>query len=103
MNKEQKKFSLGLEKVLREMCRRVGARYEDVDFSDPEWFYQYEWTEEEEEDFVKWLTKELVSDAQLRKDLMRYPTSRKKYLQRFAEVFTANYGWRLKETMKEER
>jgi len=97
MSEKQKKFNWGLEYVLREMCRRVGARYEGIDFSDPTWFYKYEWTQEEEEDFANWLTKELISNPQLRNDLMKYPTSQRRYLRRFAEVFTANYGWRLKE------
>ena len=100
---EQQGFNPSLEKVLREMCRRVGARYEDIDFSDPAWFLKYEWTESEEEDFINWLTKELALDAQLRKDLMRYPTTRRKLLRRFAELFAANFGWRLKEDKEGER
>ncbi len=41
---EERRFSEGLERVLREMCKRAGVRFEDVDFSDPEWYLKHEWT-----------------------------------------------------------
>ena len=93
---EERRFSEGLERVLREMCKRAGVRFEDVDFSDPEWYLKHEWTLEEEADFVEWLTTELSRDGALRRELMEIPFSNKRHLRMFAIYFVSNYGWKVK-------
>ena len=41
--------------ILTEMCKRVGLKYEDVDFSKEGWYMAHTWTEQEQDDFRKWL------------------------------------------------
>ena len=49
-----------LKEILTEMCRRVGADYDKIDFKKEGWFRDYTWTEEEQEDFHQWLGNKLV-------------------------------------------
>lgn len=70
-----------------------GGKWEDFDFSKPQWFWDYEWTEEEEEKFVEWLA------MFLRKH--KYARAKKKYRGIDEGIYKArklvvNYGWKVK-------
>ena len=41
-----------LEKILTKMCEVVGAKYGSVDFTSELWFWQYSWTQEQENEFI---------------------------------------------------
>lgn len=41
--------------ILTEMCKRIGVGIKTVDFSKKDWFLQHKWTQEDEDDFRKWL------------------------------------------------
>ena len=43
------------EEILAEMCKRVGVDAKTFDFSKKNWYWEHEWTIEEEDDFQKWL------------------------------------------------
>jgi len=87
-----------LKTVLKEMCDRVGADFEDIDFGNEKWFMKnHSWTEKEEEDFVKWFTDELMNNASLRKKFLKYPRKNKKKCRKAAQWFCFEYGWRLKD------
>jgi len=81
--------------VLEEMCRRVGTRFEDVDFSDEKWFTKHSWTAEEDKRFQKWLADYLYRNTEARKELTACPRDKKR-LREFAEWFSHDYGWSLK-------
>jgi len=46
--------------VLKEMCKRVGADYDTIDFSQDGWYLDHEWTIDEEKDFINWLADKMV-------------------------------------------
>lgn len=87
-------FSKGLIKVLTEMCNRVGADYEKVNFSKDFWYTDFEWTREEEIEFQKWLAH--TTDSEIIYDFFGRKVSQKRKDQ-MAEYFVNVYGWKLKE------
>jgi hypothetical protein len=90
-------FSKGLEYILREMCSRVGADYDKMDFNKENWFWEYQWTREEEEDFIKWLAKKIRKDRKVRTLFWTDRKVTEKEAEMGARMFVFNYGWKLKE------
>lgn len=43
------------DEILKEMCRRVDVNYNTFDFGKPNWYWEKEWTPEEENKFRIWL------------------------------------------------
>ena len=82
----------GVEYVLKKQCEFVGIDYNKFDFSVPNWFMKYKWTEKAQELFIEWLTEELKRDW-VRKDLMRIQSNNKKLRRKAAEGWAFNYGW----------
>ena len=81
--------------VLKEMFKRVGAedKYDTFDFKKKNWFWDYTWTLEEEQDFIKWVGKFLKEK--------RYVGKGKKRGMDWgvyeAIKIVGNYGWRTKQ------
>ena len=80
--------------ILKEMCLRVGAYYDKIDFKSNDWYLQYFWNEEEEKDFVNWLSDYLYNNTKARNSLVTFPRKNKKETRKVAEEFVWNYGWR---------
>lgn len=92
----KKQFSESLQTVLKEMCNRVGADYDSIDFSNELWYSKYEWTIQEEKQFEKWMIDYLYKNTKARKELMNCSYLKKKsYLEKVAREFTFQYGWSL--------
>ena len=93
MNKET-------EIIFKEMCTRVGADYEQIDFQEEKWFYKYQWTQTEEEDFKNWLSEHIYNLPIKRLRLLtKFPhiiRKRKKQSRKFATELVDNYGWKIK-------
>jgi len=85
-----------LKEILIEMCKRVNAKYEDIDFKKEQWFLEYEWTNEEETSFINWLVDYMKQNKEARDTLMMFPRNNKRDLERFANSFIFNYGWKYK-------
>ena len=85
-----------LRTILKEMSKRVDADFDSLEFTNPDWFRQCEWTEEEQNEFNKWLIKYLRDNTKARNELMSIPSKNKVFLQKFADSFSFNYGWKLK-------
>jgi hypothetical protein len=85
-----------LNTVLKEMCHRVGADFNKIDFPSGGWFLEATWTQEEEEDFKKWLADYIYNNKEARKEITSYRTNTKKNARQFAEQFIFNYGWKEK-------
>jgi hypothetical protein len=83
-----------LEEILKEMCKRVKADYSKIVFNEDDWFYKYSWTINEENDYVNWLIEYLQKNKKACQEIMKYPSSDKKYLLKFAQKFVSNYGWK---------
>jgi hypothetical protein len=83
-----------LKTILDEMCSRVNANPEDIDFKSKDWYLKYTWTEEEQDDFIKWLSNFIYNNSKARK-VFSIPKS-KKYCNKVSGMFVLNYGWRTK-------
>ena len=81
--------------ILREMCNRVGAK--DINFKSPNWFHLSEWTQAEEDEFVKWMADYLYKNTEARFEIMRCPRKHKESCIKAAKEFTWVYGWKNKE------
>ena len=88
----------GYRRVLLEMCRRVGVKFNEIDFSDEYWYETCSWSEDDQSDFVRWLADELMEDKNLREDLLERPhhLTYDRAL-KAAQEFVFNYGWKIKE------
>lgn len=83
--------------VLAQQCKIVGARYEDIDFNNDLWFFERQWTEEQESEFIEWLTNHLYNNLEARAAIMSLPSKNKSMCKRTAEAFAFNFGWKYKE------
>jgi hypothetical protein len=91
MNKE--KFGPGLTKVLTMMCEAVGVKLEDIDFNNPEWYMEHEWTEEQQEEFREKLLQKITKNPKEYEDVIppRYSNNSRKMQ---VELFILSYGWK---------
>ena len=83
-----------LEIVLREMCGRVGANYDEVDFDKDGWWLERSWPSDQEEDFKSWLEDHLKKSSAARNALMSTPLDYARSRRRFADMFLLSYGWK---------
>ena len=83
--------------ILREMCRRVGAKlFRPGFFRRRDWFLRREWTQAEEDKFVKWMADYLYKNIEARFEIMRCPRKHKESCLKAAKEFTWVYGWKIK-------
>ena len=87
---------LELDYILTEMFNRVGKIYKQYKVKRKEWFLKGSWTEDEEENFVKWLTNLLYNNKDYRKRIMAFDSSSKKMCKDAAFSFVMDYGWKIK-------
>jgi len=74
-----------IEMCLKEMFRRVGEKYPNKEITDkPEWWKTRTWTEEDENDFRKWMGKLLKK---------RHPGWKKILVEREIGMFLLCWGW----------
>ena len=81
-----------LKTILNEMCSRVNANPEEIDFKSSDWYLKYTWTEEEQDDFIKWLSDFLYNNSKVRKVFS--VSKSKKYCNKVSGKFVSNYGWK---------
>ena len=102
MNKDIKKettilnFPKHLGIVLRKMCKMVGADPNKINFKKNNWYWDFSWTEQDEHDFINWLSEYLLDNADARSELMNNPIKNKKRTEALAREFVLNYGWKTK-------
>ena len=82
--------------ILKEMCRRVGANYEDIDFSKDEWYLDYSWSKSDQDQFIEWFARYLKNMGP-RRELCAYPSLVRTEPQRiqFATQFVSEFGWKI--------
>ena len=92
------KFGFGehLEIILREMCTRVGADFDTTDFKRPEWYWEHEWSKEDETEFSDWLRDYLYDNLEARRELLNHTTKNKKHAADAAAEFVWMYGWKVR-------
>ena len=86
-----------LKNIMKEMCSRVGADYDTINFSEPGWFDKYEWTKQEYDDFVDWLSDYLIKNKEARISILNTDSPSKKLITNSCKLFGLNYGWKFKE------
>lgn len=88
-----------LDIILKEMCNRVDAKYDLIDFRDQDWYQQYTWTTKEELEFVDWMVEYLYTHKEARQEIMKFPTKRKSHIKEAVWWFIFNYGWKVKDEL----
>jgi len=69
---------------------------EEVDWSKEDWFMDYTRTDDQQQEFVDWLTQLFYADTRCRKELTTIGVKNKMLAERAAEWFNFNYGLKLK-------
>ena len=85
-----------LKEILKKQCQIVKADYNKMNFKKENWFLDYEWTEIEQDKFIDWLVEYMKKNKEARNSLMSIPSTNKRFLEKFANGFVLNYGWRTK-------
>ena len=87
-----------LKEILKEMFRRAGEKYpkDEKYFKKENWFWSKTWTEKEQDDFREWLIDYIKDNKEARQKLMNIPSAHKRALEKLADDFLLNYGWKLK-------
>jgi len=88
-------FGPNLQYILTEMCNRVGAEPEAVDFGQHEWFYAHSWTMKEDEAFIEWVADYLYTHAKARREIMSFPRKSKAYCKKTAQALSLFCSWRI--------
>ena len=93
MNKET-------EIIFEEMCSRVGAKYDNIDFQIEKWFYEFQWSQKDEKNFEDWLSEHIynlpIKRLRLLTDYPHIIHKKKKKSKKFANEIVNNYGWKIK-------
>jgi len=84
-----------IEKIMREMCRRVDADYDSINFKDDNdpYYSKYEWTKEEQDDFEDWLINLFLTSKKDYKNMSVFRNN-KKNRKIVASQFISIYGWK---------
>jgi hypothetical protein len=90
-------FGVHLTVILKEMAQRVKTNYETFPWSIDDWYQINDWTEDEQNDFHKWLTEYFYKNSKARKELLRTSIKNKEICKKAANDFIFRYGWKLKE------
>jgi len=83
-----------LEKILKKMCKMVGADYDAIDFKSSNWFLTHSWTKKKQDSFRQWFIDYLSDNGEARKILMRFPKKDKKWVELAVDNFIFQYGWK---------
>jgi len=83
-------------RILLKMCVVVGANFYKLDTSRKDWFFEYEWTQEQQDDFIDFVADYLYKNKIALRLLTNSPLYGKKRCRKVASEFIFNYGWKLK-------
>jgi len=85
------------DKILKKMCKIVGADYNTMDFRSPDWFNKHSWTTKEEDRFFEWLAKYFFEHWDAVSEIFKYVGCKnKKNARKYSLAFVANYRWKSK-------
>jgi len=80
--------------ILLKQCKVVGVDYAKINFKKNNWYWDYTWNKAEEKEFKCWLIDYIKSDKEARNHLMSIPSTNSRFLDKFANEFIMNYGWK---------
>lgn len=99
--KTSSKFGKHLTVVLKEMCKRVKAKYDSIDFKSTEWYRKHTWSCAQQESFEGWLTDYLYRNRDARMELCERSYASKALCRKVAKEFNFMYGWILNDYPQE--
>lgn len=70
--------------------------YDEVDIKKENWFYDYEWTDEQENEYKDWLYRKLRWNMEWRKEIMDFPIRKKDIIDKTVNMFVMNYWFKIK-------
>lgn len=85
-----------LQVVLGKMCEMVGTNIGKINFKEPDWYMQYEWTQKQQEEFEKWMVNYLYKNRKARHALECSYRTKRFIRDNFVKGWTFNYGWKYK-------
>ena len=83
------------EKLMVEMCDRVGAEWKFVNPKEQGWFMKFSWTEKEQESFVVWAVDYLYNSNSAREAMLTQNIKNKKLIRQAMDKFVLLYGWKI--------
>ena len=83
--------------VLTQMFREVNLVYCRERVEDDDWFTEHSWTQQQEDEFVVWLTEVLHKNLHIRQAIAAPFIKTKKECNDAAVGFVMQYGWRIEE------
>jgi hypothetical protein len=89
--------------ILKKMCKVINVKFEDVDFTKPQWYLTHTWTEKQEKEFRKWLEDYLYTNSKARKEVMNFPIKNKEAIRRTISWFILDYGWKFEWSVNNEK
>ncbi len=84
------------EKVMMEMCNKVGADWSKINPKEAGWYTKHKWTVEEEKSFAEWFKDYLFNNKEAREEILNYPTKDKTKISDAVNDFLFNFGWKTK-------
>jgi len=87
--------------ILMKMFEGTGIKYSDEYVQTSDWYFNHSWTEEEENQFIDWLTSYLQENSGAREEIMRINSKNKSLCNLAAKNFAAWFGWALKGVPKD--
>ncbi len=85
-----------LETLLTEMCKRVNVDPDDIDFNEHRWFMKHTWTEEEQDEFKRWMNEYLTKNKKAVDEIAAFPNlvkHNKRELIKLINWFILDFGW----------
>ncbi len=90
-----------LKRIFKKMCRMVGVKYKDIDFSKDGWHLKHEWSHGDEKKFKHWFAKYMLWHKGARYELYGCLwRGTKKYWLKSADWFVFQYGWKYKQEVE---
>lgn len=80
--------------ILTKMCEMVGIKYEDIDFTDDNWFMRHSWSSTTQDIFKAWLVDYLYNSYAARREICMVNYKSFKHLSKVASYFIMMYGWK---------
>ena len=87
-----------VKEVLKKQCEIVNADYDKLDFTteSSNWFYEYEWTTEQEKEFANWFKKYLKESPKSIWNQFTSFSKNKQNIEKLVDEWCFNYGWKMK-------
>ena len=79
--------------ILEKMFEGTGIEYSDEYVKQDHWYLNYGWSEQQEQDYIDWLSNYLYTNTAARKELMRISTKNKAECKKTAQQFASFFGW----------